>query len=136
MGVIIVCIAQFVWHLEVKSSRSIMRLFINFILIVKKMLKLYIWKRSLVAHGGYYYLCYTVGLIYWGQKVKEHNTFIYTFYINCKKMLKKYIWKTSLVAHGGYYCLYYTVCLTSFTQMVEAHYRFVFWMLNECWILN
>ena len=69
-----------------------------------------------MAHGGYYYLCYTVGLISWGQKVKEHNKFIYLFYVNCGKLLKWYIWKISLVAHGGYNYLFYTVGLMSWGQ--------------------
>ena len=116
---------QLVWQLEVKRSRSIRSLFINFNL--EKLPKRYFWKISLVAHGGYYYPCYTVGLTSWGQKVKEHNEFINLFYINCKNLLKLYILKIGLVAHGGYYYLCYAVGLTTWGLKVnEIKVNFIY----------
>ena len=64
--------------------------------------------------------------ISWGQKVKEHNTFIYLFYINCKKLLKLYISKISLGTHGGYYYSCYTVCLTTWGQKIKEQNKLMY----------
>ena len=55
----------------------------------------------------------------WGQKVKEHNEFIYLFLL--WKIAEKIYLKVSLAAHVFFYCLYYAVGLISWCHKVEEH---------------